>query len=99
MKKIINEKEFNALKDKSSISIVKFGQEGCMPCLIAGETLAELEKQFPQIYFYECEDIDLMQKLGITNLPVIYIITLDKQTKIDAYNCLDDLEETITKLI
>jgi len=92
MKKLAT-KDWELLKEPS---LVKFGIEGCMPCYMAEETLKEIEPNFPNVNFYTNNDTDLMASLGIESMPVIYIINGESRERINAYECLDDLEEIIT---
>lgn len=98
MKKLKTEQEFEDLKKQSNINIIKFGQQGCMPCMIAGETLNELDFG-DSVDIYECENVDLMEKLEISSLPVIYVIKKEYEERIDAYACLDELADKLNDTV
>lgn len=104
MKKINNLEEFELLKKNSKINIIKFGQEGCMPCSMVGEIFEKLDNDkdnllFSNVEFYECENVDLMKNMDISNLPVVYIINNKFEERIEAYSCIDELEEKLSEAI
>lgn len=97
MKKITKEKILE-LKDKPSVTVVKYGITGCMPCLMAEETLADMD--LSNVDVYSCDDVDYMtSELGIESMPVIYVYGKGKSERINAFEVLDELEDVLTETI
>lgn len=97
--KNITKEEILELKTKTTPTVVKYGIEGCMPCLMAEETLNDMD--LGDVQLFSCNDVDYMTTLGIESMPVIYIYGNGKEERINAYEVLDELdsivETTLTK--
>lgn len=97
MEKITKEKILT-LKDKPDVSVVKYGITGCMPCLMAEETMADMD--LSEVNVYSCDDVDYMtSELGIESMPVIYVYGKGKSERINAFEVLDELEDVLTETI
>ena len=85
------------LKDKPEVSVVKYGITGCMPCLMAEETINDMD--LSEVNLYTCDDVDYMAELNIESMPVIYVYGNGKEERINAYEVLDELEDVLTETI
>jgi len=95
--KLITKDIVLGLKDKPEISVVKFGIAGCMPCLMAEETINDMD--LSNVKLYTCDDVDYMAQLNIESMPVIYVYGNGKEERINAYEVLDELEDVLTEAI
>ena len=96
MQKIETEEQFNEICNSGELAIIKFGLPSCMPCKMSEKVLEEMEEKYDELKVYFCENIDLMSSLNITNIPVLYLVSDNDAERLNAYECLDELEEILT---
>jgi thioredoxin 1 len=77
MEKIKTLEEYNTFTTENNDCIVKVGAAWCGPCRVLEKTLHDIESEQAAIKIAEIDaddcDEELMTKLGVRNIPVMFI--------------------------
>lgn len=71
---LVNEKEFDELIKKNTLTIVDFSANWCMPCRMLKPILERVEKEFTDVVFANVdisEEEDLSERYRIFSVPTI----------------------------
>ena len=72
--KVVNEKEFEELIVKDSLTVIDFSASWCMPCRMLKPIMEKVEQAFPNVIFANVdisEDEELSEKYKIFSVPTI----------------------------